>query len=64
MEVPRLGVQLELQLLASFTATAMWNLSQVCNLFHSLWQHGIPNPLREARGRTCAFMDISWVHYY
>ena len=32
MEVPRLGVKLELQLLAYATATAMSDLSRVCNL--------------------------------
>ena len=31
MEVPRLGIQLELQL----PATAMWDLSHICNLHHS-----------------------------
>ena len=33
MEVPRLGVESELQLLASVTATAMWALSPVCDLY-------------------------------
>ena len=44
-EVPRLGVELELQLLAYPTATALWDLSHVCNLHHSSWQHWILNPL-------------------
>ena len=30
MEVPRLGVKSELQLLAYTTATAMWDLSRIC----------------------------------
>ena len=34
MEVPRLGVKLELQLLAYTTATAMQNLSHFCKLHH------------------------------
>ena len=34
MEVPRLGVKLELQLQAYATATAMWDLSLVCDLHH------------------------------
>ena len=38
MEVPRLGIELELQLLAYTTAAAMPDLSQVCNLHHSSWQ--------------------------
>ena len=35
MQVPRLGVLLELQLLAYTTATAMWHLSHVCDLYHN-----------------------------
>ena len=35
MEVPRLGVESGLQLLAYATATAMRDLSRVCNLHHS-----------------------------
>ena len=34
-EVPRLGVWLEIQLLAYTTATAMWDLSRVCDLHHN-----------------------------
>ena len=47
MEVPRLRVQLELQLLAY--ATAMPDPSLVCDLHHSSRQHQILNPLSEAR---------------
>ena len=36
MEVPRLGVQLELQLPAYITATATPDPSHVFNLYHSL----------------------------
>ena len=49
MEVPRLGVESELQLLAYTTAAAMQNLSHVCDLHPSSRQHQIPNPLSEAR---------------
>ena len=35
MEVPRLGVQSELQLPAYTTATATPDLSRICNLHHS-----------------------------
>ena len=52
MEVPRLGVKLELQLLAYATAPAMPELSRVCDLHHSSWQHWMPNPLSEARDQT------------
>ena len=67
MEVPRLGVESDLQLLVYITATAMGGgrfLSHVCNLHHSSWQPQILNPLSEARDQTRNFMDISWVHYY
>ena len=47
MEVPRLGVELELQLpaytTATATATATWDLSHICNLYHS------SQPVSEAR---------------
>ena len=49
MEVPKLWVELESQLLAYTTATAMPNLSQVCNLHHSSQQPWILTPLTEAR---------------
>ena len=39
MEVPRLGVESELQLLAYTTATATPDLSHLCNLHCSLQQH-------------------------
>ena len=35
MEVPQVGVELELQLPAYGTVTAMQDLSRVCNLHHS-----------------------------
>ena len=38
MEVPRLGVALELQLLANTTATATPYPSRICDLHHSSWQ--------------------------
>ena len=37
-EVPRLGVESELQLLACATATAMPDLRHICDLHHSSWQ--------------------------
>ena len=38
MEVPRLGVKLELQVPAQATATATQDLSHIGNLHHSSWQ--------------------------
>ena len=50
VEVPRLGGQSEL---SSYTiATAMWDLSRVCDLYHSSRQCWILNPLNEGRDRT------------
>ena len=59
MEVPRLGVESELQLLAYTTVTAMWDPSRVCDLHHSSQQRQILNPLNEARNRTRNFMVTS-----
>ena len=63
MKIPRLAVELELQILAYTTATAMLDLSNICNLHHSSHQCQILNPLSEARDGTCILMDSSQVHY-
>ena len=49
MEVPKLVIKLELQLLDYTTATATWDQSHICDLKHSLWQCRILNPLSKAR---------------
>ena len=49
VEVPSLGVESELQLLAYTTAAAMRDLSRICDLHHSSRKCRIPNPLSEAR---------------
>ena len=61
MEVPRLGVELELQQPAYTTATATRDPSQLCDLHHGSWQRSILKPLREARDRTRILMDMSQV---
>ena len=61
MEVPRLGVESELQLLAYATATATQDPCHVCSLHHSLWQRQILNPLSNARDQTHLLMDTSQV---
>ena len=63
LEVPRLGVELELQLLAYTTATATPDLSHVCDLHHSSWQHWILNPLSKARDQTRHLMVPSWIRF-
>ena len=49
MEVPRLGVQSELQLPACARATAMQDLSHICKLDRSSQECWILNPLSKAR---------------
>ena len=63
-EIPRLGGELELQLLASVTGTAMQDPSDVCDLHHSSRQRQISNPLNEARDRTRILMNMSQVHIH
>ena len=60
--VPRLGVELQLQLPAYTTATATATPEASCifNLHRSSQPCWILNPLSEARDRTCILMDISW----
>ena len=64
METLRLGFESELQLLAyaTATATAMQDLSSVCDLHHSSWHRRLLNPLSEDRG-PCVLIDASWVRY-
>ena len=62
MEVPRLGVESELKLPA--TATATPDPSLVCNPHHSSWQCWIPNPLSRARDWTHIFMNATQVRYH
>ena len=64
MEIPRRGVELELQLLAYTTTIARPDPSRICDLYHSSWQWRILNPLREARDWTYILMDTSWVRYH
>ena len=62
MKVPRLGVELELQLLACATATATRDPSCVCDLYHSSRQYQILNSISKARDGT--LMDTGRVHYH
>ena len=63
MEVPRLGVKSELQLLAYTTAIEARGLSHNCDLHQSSEQCQIPDPLSETRDRTSILMDTSWIHF-
>ena len=66
MEVPGLGVDLELQLLAYVTATATDDPSRVCDLTPQLTAMPDPEPTGEARDRdrTHILMFTSQVHYH
>ena len=57
MEVPRLGVKLELQLSAYATDTAMPDPRHIGDICPSLWQCRILNPLSEARDQPAS----SWI---
>ena len=61
MDVPRPGVESELQPLAFTTATAMPALRHVCDLHHSSQQRQILNPQSEARDQTRILMVTSGV---
>ena len=62
MEVPRLGVESELQPLAY--ATVMPDPKHTCHLHCSSWQRRILNPLSETRDQTCVLMDTSQIRFH
>ena len=62
MEVPRLGVELELHLPAYTTATATSDPSLIYELDHGSRQQWILNPLIEVRDQTQVLMHTSRVH--
>ena len=63
MEVLRLGVQVELQLLAYTTATATGDWSCVCDLHHNSRQCQILNLLSEARVQIPNLMVPSGIRF-
>ena len=64
MEVPRLGVQSELQLPAYTTARATPDPSCTCDLHHSSQQRRILNPLSEARNQTRNLLAPSHIQFH
>ena len=64
MEIPRLGAESELQLLACTIATATQDPSRVCSLHPSSQQCQILNPLCRARDWTHNLMDTSQIHFH
>ena len=63
MEVPRLGVESELQLPVYTTDTATQDPSHICGLYHSSRQCQSLNPLSEARDRTHNLTVPSRIHF-
>ena len=61
MDVPRLGVESELWLLAYTTATITSDQSPIHELCCSLQQRQILNPLIEAGAPACILMDANAV---
>ena len=57
MDVPRPGVQSELQPPAYTPATAALDPSRICDLHGSLQQHWILNPLSKAMAPTCILIE-------
>ena len=64
MEVPRLGVLLELQLPAYTTTTEMPDPSCICNVQHSSQQCWILSPLGKARAPAHNFTVPSQIHFH
>ena len=62
MEVPRLGVKSDLEPPAYTAATAMQDLSRICDLHHSSWQRQTLNPLSEARDPTASWFPVGFVN--
>ena len=63
MEVPRQGIQLELQLPATATAAAVPDPSLVWGLDRSSWQHRILNPLSKARDQMGNLMVPGQIYF-
>ena len=61
MEVPRLGIESELQLTAYTPATATPDLSCICDLYHSSREHRVLNPLSGAREPVASWILVRFV---
>ena len=64
MEIPRLGVESELQPPAYARATATPDLSRICNLHHNSWQRRILHPLSKAGDQTHNLMVLSRIRFH
>ena len=63
IRLSRLGAEIELQLLAYVTATAMQDPSCVCDLHHSSWQRWILHPLSDARDQIHNIVATSRIRF-
>ena len=63
MEIPRQGMELELQLPAYIIGTETPGLRHICDLHHYWQQNQILNPWSGTKDRTCILMDTSQVRY-
>ena len=61
MEVSRLGVESELYLPVYTTATALWDLSHICDLHRGSQQCQIPDTRSEPSDQTLILMDTSQI---
>ena len=64
MDIPRLGVESEIELPAYATTTAMQDPSHVCDLHHISRQCRIPDSQSQARDGTHILMDTSQIHFH
>ena len=67
MEVPRLGVKSEVQLLAYTTATVTWDIKLCLQPTLQLTATPAPDPQPIERGQgdqTHIIMDISWICFH
>ena len=64
MDVPRLEIELELQLPAYTTAMATQDLSQIFDLPRSSRQCWLLNPLSRVRYQTRILMNTNQIHYH
>ena len=61
MEVPRLGVEWDLQPLTYTTATARWDPSHICDLHHSSYNAGSLTHWARPGNQICIFMGTGLV---
>ena len=63
MEIPRLGMESELQLPAYTIATATRDPSSICDLHHDSQQGWIADPVSKARDQTYTLLDTRQIRF-